>query len=162
MAEIKKNMTGPVLANAAPSATAASAAVVETMPVSAQATATLVPLTTPEPVKPDHAGFEALLASQSASAAKPEVNAAAPAVTATPNPVNGFYLQFGAFGLRSNAEATFTHLQNKLAQLPGFEIVQQGTLYRLFSGPFASRDEAQGAIELALNVGLPKPLIVQR
>ena len=85
-----------------------------------------------------------------------------PPVTTTANSASGFYLQFGAFGLRSNAEATYTHLQNRLAQLPSFEIVQQGTLYRLFSGPFATRDEANQAIQLAVGAGMPKPIIVQR
>ena len=85
-----------------------------------------------------------------------------PAVISTPNTSSGFYLQFGAFGLRSNAEATFTRLQSKLAQLPEFEIVQQGTLYRLFSGPFASRDDANNAIQMSVNVGVAKPIIVQR
>jgi rare lipoprotein A len=85
-----------------------------------------------------------------------------PAVTTNPNPASGYYLQFGAFGLRSNAEATFAHLQSKLAQLPDFEIVQQGTLYRLFSGPFASREEANDAVQMAVNVGVPKPIIIQR
>jgi len=53
-------------------------------------------------------------------------------------------------------------LQDTLKQLPAFEIVQQGTLYRLFSGPFVSREEANNAIQLALNAGVSKPLIVQR
>ena len=85
-----------------------------------------------------------------------------PAVSTAPNSASGFYLQFGAFGLRTNAEATFNRLQNQLAQLPAFEIVQQGTLYRLFSGPFSNHDEAAHAQQLALNAGLSKPVIVQR
>lgn len=95
--------------------------------------------------------FEALVASD-------EV----PTVTNEPTNANGFYLQFGAFGLRTNAEATFNRLQNQLTQLPAFEIVQQGTLYRLFSGPFSNHDEATHAQQLALNAGVPKPVIVQR
>ena len=89
-------------------------------------------------------------------------SASVPPVINSPNPASGFYLQFGAFGLRSNAEATFTRLQETLKQLPSFEIVQQGTLYRLFSGPFVSRDEANRAIQLALSAGVSKPVIVQR
>jgi len=168
MAENKKNKPAPVLASVtAPApmpaaAPVAPAAVLETMPVAAAAAAVLTPLTAPAVSKPDSAALDALLASQSATTVAPDAVSATPTVTTAPNPVSGFYLQFGAFGLRSNAEATFTHLQTKLAQLPTFEIVQQGTLYRLFSGPFASRDEALGAIELALNVGLPKPIVVQR
>ncbi len=160
MAENKKNKLAPVLASAAAPAT--PSAVVETMPVATATAAVLTPLAATVVTKPDNAGLEALLASQSGSEAKPDAITVTPPVTAAPNPASGFYLQFGAFGLRSNAEATFAHLQSKLAQLPAFEIVQQGTLYRLFSGPFASRDAALAAIELALNSGLPKPIIVQR
>ena len=176
MAENRKNKPAPVLAQApAPVAAAiitAPAAVVETMAISVPAPAVLTPqavASSPSTVV-DNAGFEALLASQSTSDPAPETTKpvsgettpVAPAVTTTPNATSGFYLQFGAFGLRSNAEATFTLLQSKLAQLPAFEIVQQGTLYRLFSGPFVSREDAQDAMALAVNIGLPKPIVVQR
>ncbi len=118
-----------------------------------------VPAPVPAPIAapvPDPAAASAL------PAVAPVAAANLPPVINAPNPTSGFYLQFGAFGLRSNAEATFTRLQSQLAQLPAFEIVQQGTLYRLFSGPFASRDEAADAVQLAMSVGVPRPLIVQR
>ena len=86
----------------------------------------------------------------------------APAVITSPNTASGYYLQFGAFGLRSNAEATYNHLQTTLKQLPNFEIVQQDTLYRLFSGPFATREEAENAQAQTVKAGVNKPLIVQR
>jgi len=173
MAENRKNNPARALASAsAPVSVSESAtviapaptvrAVLETVPVAAAPTAVLAPLTATVVAKPDNAALEAMLAGQSATTVQTDLISTTPTVTAAPNPASGFYLQFGAFGLRSNAEATFTHVQTKLAQLPGFEIVQQGTLYRLFSGPFVSRDEALGAVELALNVGLPKPIIVQR
>ena len=163
MAENRNSKPAPVLASAAavpaaPAPMPVAPAVVETMPVAAASSAVLIPVTT-SPGKPvDTAGFEALVASP----AKADLDTVAPSVAAGANPATGFYLQFGAFGLRSNAEATYTHLQNRLAQLPAFEIVQQGTLYRLFSGPFASRDAALDAIQLALNIGIPKPIVVQR
>ncbi|MET3106754.1 rare lipoprotein A [Oxalobacteraceae bacterium GrIS 1.18] len=156
MAENKKNNVGsPVAAAAAlavPVATAVAPAItpiaIEKVPAPA--------VTTP---KQDSAALDALIAKTDTPL---DAVATVPAVTSTANTASGYYLQFGAFGLRSNAEATYTRLQNKLAQLPEFEIVQQGTLYRLFSGPFASRDEANNAILLAANVGVPKPIIVQR
>ena len=79
--------------------------------------------------------------------------------------MSGFYLQFGAYGLRSNAEAIYKHLTTTLlekiqGQLPPVEIVQQGTLYRLFSGPFTSRAEAMAALQMTS--GVVKALIVQR
>ena len=146
MAENKKNATSPSVAM--------TATLVETMPVTLGPSA----LQTALP-QPDTVAFDGLLARSNVVAEK---HVQAPAVIHIPNDVSGIYLQFGAFGLRSNAEATFNLLQNKLAQLPGFEIVQQGTLYRLFSGPFSGRDEANHAIQSALQIGLPKPLIVQR
>jgi rare lipoprotein A len=90
------------------------------------------------------------------------VSLESPIIASAPDSTEGFYLQFGAFGLRANAEATFNRLQNQLTQLPALEIVQQGALYRLFSGPFSTQGDAFNAVELALNAGLPKPIIVQR
>lgn len=105
----------------------------------------------------DDAGFEALIAASSVG--EPITSSE---IITTPTSVNGFYLQFGAFGLRTNAEATLSRLQTQLTQLPTLEIVSQGTLYRLFSGPFASHDDALHAQQLALNAGVTKPVIVQR
>ncbi len=123
------------------------------------AAAAPAPAPVPASAGPDMERFEALVASEAAAdAAIPTP----PAVIAKPNTRSGYYLQFGAFGLRTNAEATFTHLQNRLAQLPAFEIVQQGMLYRLFSGPFATHEQANHALKLALSAGVMKPVIIQR
>ena len=187
MAENKKNRVTETVAAASPSASP-STSVQSSAPISAPPalTVTALPATAAastvgstavggvSAVKPDTAAFENLVASNSAAPVNPPPNMSAPVVSAavtsasvppvinSPNPASGFYLQFGAFGLRSNAEATFTRLQETLKQLPSFEIVQQGTLYRLFSGPFVSRDEANRAIQLALSAGVSKPVIVQR
>ncbi len=122
----------------------------------------------------DGANFETLVATNAKLSDPENVSAKVPAsvsvnlandvplATNLSNNASKFYLQFGAFGLRSNAEATFNRLQNQLIQLPTLEIVQQGMLYRLFSGPFATRDEANNAMQFALNAGIPKPIIVQR
>ncbi|PRC93265.1 septal ring lytic transglycosylase RlpA family protein [Solimicrobium silvestre] len=156
MAENKKNNVGDKLASAPPPVVTSIVAPTVVVPVIAeQAAAAPVRVV---PAATDTASFEALVATHASS----EDVAQVPVVISTPNNTSGFYLQFGAFGLRSNAEATFTHLQSKLKQLPAFEIVQQGTLYRLFSGPFASRDEANNALQLAMSIGIPKPVIVQR
>lgn len=181
----------PASASVLASAPISAPAVIETMPVAPMATALLTPLsvaasaptsaaasvtaaatTTAVAVSnaPDPTVLAAMVAGNTSTESqvavtKPHMAMTAvpvPSVISTPNPASGFYLQFGAFGLRANAEATFTHLQSKLAQLPAFEIVQQGTLYRLFSGPFATRDEANDAIQLALRIGVVKPIIVQR
>ena len=72
----------------------------------------------------------------------------------------GFYIQLGAYSRAENAEA----VRGALAAtgLSGLEVVQGGPVYRLFSGPFATRQEAQQATQ-----GLPsslrlKPIVVQR
>lgn len=139
--------------------------------VAAVPTAPTAPTITTAP-SADTASFEALVTAEVATDAAIDVaidtipaveNVTPPAVINTPNNASGFYLQFGAFGLRANAEATFNRLQDQLAQLPAFEIVQQGTLYRLFSGPFSSHDAANQALQLALDAGVSaKPVIVQR
>lgn len=106
----------------------------------------------------DTASFEALVGANEA-----KDNVMQPTVANTPHNASEFYLQFGAFGLRENAQATFDRLQEQLAQLPAFEIVQQGTLYRLFSGPFTNHAEAMRAVQLASEAGIStKPVIVQR
>jgi rare lipoprotein A len=75
----------------------------------------------------------------------------------------GYYIQFGAYAIRANAEAIMNHLKGRAtSQLPGFDIVQQGSLYRLVSGPFANRTEAAAAIAQAGDLGVGKPLVVQR
>ncbi len=84
---------------------------------------------------------------------------AAITLSATP----GYYIQFGAYAIRANAEAIMNHLKGRAtSQLPGFDIVQQGSLYRLVSGPFANRTEAAAAIAQAGDLGVGKPMVVQR
>lgn len=86
-------------------------------------------------------------------------NTANAASTAAP----GYYIQFGAYAIRANAEAIMNHLKSRAtSKLPGFDIVQQGSLYRLVSGPFANRTEASAAIVQATDLGVGKPLVVQR
>ncbi|MBI1771751.1 MAG: septal ring lytic transglycosylase RlpA family protein [Burkholderiales bacterium] len=76
---------------------------------------------------------------------------------------SGYYIQFGAYAIRANAEAIMNHLKGRAtSKLPGFDIVQQGSLYRLVSGPFANRIEATAAIAQASDLGVGKPLVVQR
>lgn len=77
-----------------------------------------------------------------------------------------FYLQFAAFAIRANAEASREQMQKKIGEqfsslsIP-LEITEQGNLYRLQAGPFASRLEAQTILEkIAATVG--KAIVVQR
>jgi rare lipoprotein A len=76
---------------------------------------------------------------------------------------NAYYLQFGAFAIRANAEAVLSRIQSRAQQgLPALEIAQQGSLYRLYCGPFASRNDALDAMNQAETLGVGKPLVVQR
>lgn len=76
---------------------------------------------------------------------------------------SAYYIQFGAYAIRANAESIMGHLKGRATSLlPGFDIVQQGSLYRLVSGPFNSRSEANAAIAQAGELGVGRPMVVQR
>ncbi|SDG72619.1 MULTISPECIES: septal ring lytic transglycosylase RlpA family protein [unclassified Duganella] len=81
------------------------------------------------------------------------------AAPATPGLAGGFYLQLGAYSRAENAEAMRSKLGGKFNLM---EVVQGGAVFRLFGGPFATRQEAQQAAQgLPSTLGL-KPIIVQR
>ncbi|WP_422941626.1 septal ring lytic transglycosylase RlpA family protein [Undibacterium sp. TJN19] len=85
------------------------------------------------------------------------------ATTTTATTGTAYYIQFGAYAIRANAESIMNHLKGRAtSQLPGFDIVQQGSLYRLVSGPFANRSEANAAISQAGDLGVGRPMVVQR
>lgn len=79
-------------------------------------------------------------------------------------PAAGFYLQFGAYSQAANAEALRTRLsQNAGNVLPSLTVESSNNLYRLYSGPFATRGEAaSAAVQIEQNAGGVKPFIVQR
>lgn len=82
-------------------------------------------------------------------------------ITSTGSAADGFYLQLGAFSQVANAvEARARVLATGVVSM--VDIVQAGSLHRLFGGPFASREEAQKAAA-ALPAGLAvKALVVRR
>ncbi len=83
---------------------------------------------------------------------------------ATTASVAAYYLQFSAFAIRANAEKSLNEFQAKFADKAGnatLEIIVQGNLYRLQSGPFASKQEAQVAAD-SWAIGSVKPIVVQR
>lgn len=95
------------------------------------------------------------------SAMSPDGQAGAsslPAATAS-----GFYLQIGAFSQAANAESVRARLEQSAAGiLAPMEVVMQGALHRLYSGPFATRAEAAAAALQLQDRGSFRPLIVQR
>ncbi len=148
MAENRKNQAvpisqpAPVLANnTVPVRAPEVAAVVSTSPVPAPASVSMEALNTAQDGRPVE---------------KLSTVAATPATT-------GFYLQFGAYAIRANAENIMGHLKGKADnRLPGFDIVQQGSLYRLLSGPFNSRAEAQQVLAQVGDLGVGRPIVIQR
>jgi rare lipoprotein A len=100
--------------------------------------------------------FDELLAAQDSKAIE-KIDGSASVTTPS------FYIQLGAYAIRANAEATMARLKSKAAvRLPDFDIVQQGSLYRLISGPFSTRAEANSAIAQNSDLGIAKPVVVQR
>ncbi|HTH44154.1 MAG TPA: septal ring lytic transglycosylase RlpA family protein [Oxalicibacterium sp.] len=96
-------------------------------------------------------------AAATAPAAMPPASSAASAL------VPGFYLQFGAYSQMASAEAARARLAQDLGSaLPQLRIEPSSNLYRLYSGPFASREEAAGAALQVQQAGASKPFIVQR
>lgn len=81
-----------------------------------------------------------------------------PAITASDS---GFYLQFGAYTQAANAQAMQARLLTGWpAGLPEPRLVQSGSMYRLHSGPFGSRDEAsRAAIRLKADTQLQTSVV---
>jgi rare lipoprotein A len=76
----------------------------------------------------------------------------------------GIYLQYAAFALHENATASLAKLQAVLSPyLEGktLEVIQLGALYRIQSGPYANREQAQRSSE-SVTLGGVKPIIVVR
>lgn len=99
------------------------------------------------------------IADTAAPAIAPQVVAVAPLATSA----QGFYLQLGAYSQAANAEAARMRLAPDMtAGLPPTEVVAFGAVYRLYSGPFATREEAAAAAQKLLPGAAVKPMIVQR
>jgi len=131
--------------NAAP--VAAAPAAVTTAAVEAPAVAaTPLPVEAPPPV-----AVETLQANDSRVATAPAASAG-----------DGYYLQLGAYAQPANAEALRARLLAEWSpMLPPPAVVEYGALFRVHSGPYASRDEAASAAQRLRQSG-SQALIVQR
>jgi rare lipoprotein A len=157
MAENRKNLppvlTPTLASNLAPMPTPIPVPALPVLSLGKPASATSVQSAS---VKTEQRSFDELLAVQDSKAIE-KIDSSTSA--ATPS----FYIQLGAYAIRANAEATMERLKSKAAvRLPDFDIVQQGSLYRLISGPFSTRAEAHSAIAQNSDLGITKPVIVQR
>ncbi|MFD2270430.1 SPOR domain-containing protein [Undibacterium arcticum] len=92
-------------------------------------------------------------------------NAALPAAPANDGAAaaSGFYLQFGAYGQRSNAESVRQRLtRNWALTWPPLQVVASGALFRLLGGPFATRAAALESAQKMSGAGAGKPVVVPR
>jgi rare lipoprotein A len=73
------------------------------------------------------------------------------------------YLSFGAYPEAAVAATVRSRLLPKWASgKPALEIVEYGTTFNLYSGPYATREEAQAAAAQARQSGVLPPAIVLR
>lgn len=78
-------------------------------------------------------------------------------------PGGGFYLQLGAYSQAGSADTVRSRLQNQWSNLlPEIEVAPHGALFRLYSGPFASREQATAVARRMQEAGAAMPLVVQR
>lgn len=76
---------------------------------------------------------------------------------------NHIYLQLGAFSQAENAQSTRSRLtQLNVTILPPIDMVRSGDFFKLYSGPFTSRWEAEKTALKLQEFGIRKVLIVER
>lgn len=114
--------------------------------------------------KPEVTVFSVPVANASTSAAAAtSAGESGNAVAAGAPAQSGFYLQLGAYSQADSAEGARARLQKQWeGTLPPIEVLPGGTMFRLFSGPFASRDEAAAVAQKLVEAGSVKSLVVQR
>jgi rare lipoprotein A len=75
----------------------------------------------------------------------------------------GFYVQFGAFGMRDSAEAFARRVRAEFDELSSLlNVFSQGTVHRVQAGPFSLRGDAldvAARVEAVLGV---RPVVVSR
>jgi rare lipoprotein A len=142
----------------------------------ASAMAALPTPTTPIAATASQTAVEAMLREDAnplpSTSIQPEVAIAKPATISVSNTIaapnqqgaaGNYYIQLGAYSQAERAEAMRAQLQQQWANnLPSIEVAQNNTLYRLYCGPFNSKDEAAAAAQKIQGSNSAKPLIVQR
>lgn len=100
-----------------------------------------------------------------------KIAAIEPNASASPEPVTSmsaiapsgsFYLQFGAYSQMANAETMRMKLSQDTGGSLSLAVEPSNNLYRIYGGPFVTREEAMAAAAHVQNAGVPKPFIVQR
>ena len=106
----------------------------------------------PKPIAPNKPAAAPAQAAAPAPIPKPTPKVA-PKVAAHAASAAQYYVQIGAFGQRSNAEAA--------ARKSGGSLVQSGSLWRVRSGPFSAGDEAERGLAKARAGGYAGARIVR-
>ncbi|WP_374583521.1 septal ring lytic transglycosylase RlpA family protein [Pseudoduganella sp.] len=76
-------------------------------------------------------------------------------------PAPGFYLQLGSYSREDGADGLRKRLESTDAGLK-LDVEQAGKFYRLFAGPYATRDEAQAAGKALPSSLKLKPIVIER
>jgi rare lipoprotein A len=79
-----------------------------------------------------------------------------------PAGVGRFYLQLGAFSQAANAEAARGRFEPHKIALGTLDVVQNGAMFRLYGGPFQSRQAALDAARELPSAMIGKPIVIQR
>jgi rare lipoprotein A len=74
----------------------------------------------------------------------------------------GYYLQLGAYGRAGGADDVRARLAAAGIDSASLDVVQAGSIYRLFRGPFATRTEAEDAMRDLPSALHLKPLVIRR
>ena len=135
----------------------------QTIAAAAPATPTApVPAVVAMPLPPDGSSVVSRIAAVTDAPVAEKVVSSG-AGNATTSLVSGVYLQFGAFSQIANAEAARDRLlPTWMSAHPPLEVIPSGALYRVTSGPFASRQEAESVARQTGASNGSKPVIVLR
>ncbi len=159
MVEVESIIPGspPPAAPASAPAPSASAAVVPSPP--ATITTPVVPDAMPVTATPLPAPSPPAIAP-----APPPATVPAPAApVSSAATAGGSYVQFGAFGVRENAESYLARLQSQADWLAGsLRITQSDNIYRVQAGPYATEAAARETAERAGQALGMKPVVITR
>ncbi|HSV70395.1 MAG TPA: SPOR domain-containing protein, partial [Methylibium sp.] len=116
----------------------------------------------PEPAAAAGVGLMAALPAAGPAAEPPPIADGSPARALTPA-ARGWWVQLGAFRERQGVADFQQRIAAELDWLaPLLAVFSEAPLYRLQAGPYASRDEAQGAAERVREALQLVPVIVER
>jgi rare lipoprotein A len=121
---------------------------------------------TPQPVQPERLSIETIMAPSADSASAP-APAPAPVVAAATAP-KPLYLQLGAFSAQDAADVALERITRQFSGVSDaavkepLQVVRDGALFKVYLGPYASRDLATLAAEKIRSLTQFKPFTVQR